>query len=485
MPRPLKSGLGIGRMIGMNRRGFLQFAMVAGLSRVALEANPAHGANSGRELDRFGGWTGKKFRGTGFFRTEHDGKRWWFVTPEGNAFISFGINHYHAGWWTQDYNRDHWVKTFGAERTFDAAWWTGYLDAAEADCRRLGLNSLGMHTDQRLLTPPYGPFLPYIRTYEPVLISDHHRPRPEAFVDVFAPAFVTQCDAAARKMAMPFADDPMLLGYCMTDIPSFSDNETWWRKTTTWPRVLRNLGADAPGKQAYLSCMRERYLDVAAFNALYGTRFASWEALAAAQDWRPDTDLSNRSELDDNLAFLRLCVDKYYSVAKAALRRVDPNHLFFGDKINANGDSLDSIVEVTSRYTDVVCFQCYARWEDQRALLDRVTKKANKPFLNGDFSYAVPTEMAPAPHGTQVKGMAAKDQAERAQWTREFMENATARPDFVGWHMCGVIETWKTMKGKEGAQHTGIMTPTGEFFPEMEAAIQDISSRLYEIATGV
>jgi hypothetical protein len=194
--------------------------------------------------------------------------------------------------------------------------------------------------------------------------------------------------------------------------------------------------------------------------------------------------LSNRSELDDNLAFLRVCVDKYYSVAKAALRRVDPNHLFFGDKINANGDSLDSVVAVTSRYTDVVSFQCYGRWEDQRALLDRITKKANQPLLNGDSSYAVPTEMAPAPHGTRGKGMAAKDQAERAQWTRAFMENATARPDFVGWHMCGVIETWKTMQGKEEAQHAGIMTPTGEFFPEMEAAIQDISARLYEIAQG-
>ncbi|MEE8398662.1 MAG: hypothetical protein V3S89_06635, partial [Desulfobacterales bacterium] len=108
----------------MNRRDFLQFAMVAGRSGVASEANPAHGANSGKKLDRFGGWTGKTFKGTGFFRTEHDGKRWWFVTPEGNAFIGFGINHYHADWWAQDYNRDHWVKAFGAERPFDDAWWT-------------------------------------------------------------------------------------------------------------------------------------------------------------------------------------------------------------------------------------------------------------------------------------------------------------------------------------------------------------------------
>jgi hypothetical protein len=74
--------------------------------------------------------------------------------------------------------------------------------------------------------------------------------------------------------------------------------------------------------------------------------------------------------------------------------------------------------------------------------------------------------------------------AERALWTREFMENATARPDFVGWHMCGMIDTANTMPGKEQAQHQGLMTIRGEFYPEMESTVRDISDRLYEIATS-
>ncbi len=58
--------------------------------------DPAYGAGSAGELDRFGGWTRKKFKATGFFRVEND-DRWWLVTPEGNAFLSFGINHLHSG----------------------------------------------------------------------------------------------------------------------------------------------------------------------------------------------------------------------------------------------------------------------------------------------------------------------------------------------------------------------------------------------------
>lgn len=64
------------------------------------------------------------------------------------------------------------------------------------------------------------------------------------------------------------------------------------------------------------------------------------------------------------------------------------------------------------------------------------------------------------------------------------MENALARPEFVGWHMCGIIDTSKEMPGKEEFQHQGLMTVTGEFYPEMEEAVRDLSARLYDIATG-
>ncbi len=69
-----------------------------------------------RELDRFGGWMGKKFKATGFFRVEKD-ERWWLVTPEGSAFLSFGINHLHPDLWKQDYNRQAMEEAVGARRS--------------------------------------------------------------------------------------------------------------------------------------------------------------------------------------------------------------------------------------------------------------------------------------------------------------------------------------------------------------------------------
>ena len=100
--------------------------------------------------------------------------------------------------------------------------------------------------------------------------------------------------------------------------------------------------------------MRDRYGDVSGFNATYGTGFATWPDLLEATDWRPDQAPSNQAERRDNAAFLLLCVERYYSVARAALRRADPNHLFLGDKINGDTDGLHSIAATTSRYTDLV-----------------------------------------------------------------------------------------------------------------------------------
>ena len=67
------------------------------------------------ELDKYGGWKGKKFQRSGFFRTEFDGNKWWFVTPEGNGFISLGINHYHQDWWAQQYNKNFWLRKFNSK----------------------------------------------------------------------------------------------------------------------------------------------------------------------------------------------------------------------------------------------------------------------------------------------------------------------------------------------------------------------------------
>ncbi|MBN1505271.1 MAG: hypothetical protein JW955_00410 [Sedimentisphaerales bacterium] len=69
--------------------GFMCF--VSGL--LATPALSVQGSSNTTDRDPYGGWKHLTFQSTGFFYvTERDGV-WWLVTPQGNAFLSKGVNN--------------------------------------------------------------------------------------------------------------------------------------------------------------------------------------------------------------------------------------------------------------------------------------------------------------------------------------------------------------------------------------------------------
>ena len=440
------------------------------------------------ERDQYGGWTGKKFEATGFFRIEKD-ERWWLVTPEGNAFLSFGINHLHPHLWKQDYNREAWKKRLGIDnldsREFTPALKTWFLQT----CRQYGFNTVGVHTELSAVNRPQ-PSMPYMQSIHFVDIPHWQQEIPDSnFLDVFSEAFAAHCDRLAREFAAPAKDDPFLLGYAMTDCPLFTEEDCRERPDVIggarrearigWPRRLRNFGANAPGKKAYVQTMRDIYRgQISDFNATYGTQFDSFDALQTAENWRPHTDLSNGNETRDNIEFLQKVVAKYYQTTRDAIRRYDPNHLFVGDKINANTDALDTLLPITSQFTDIVFYQMYARYEVQKPGLDRWYRTADKPLINGDSAFTMITDTMPRPYGPVADNI-----EQRAEWTDEFFRNAFARPEFIGWHYCGLIDASNLVAQKQDRQHSGLLTGYGEPYPELLKVLQTCTNEMYEIAT--
>ena len=209
----------------MNRRGFNKVVIAALVGRGLLGGNRAFGVATPRDLDRFGGWKGKRFDATGFFRVEKD-DRWWLVTPEGNAFLSFGVNHLYPDLWKQDYNREAWRTRLGLKdlndyRAFAPALRSWFLQT----CREYGFNTVGVHTSLPIVNTPR-PAVPYMRPIRFVDIP-HWKPIiPDIyFLDVFSPDFAARCDRMAKESAAPARDDPFLLGYAMTDCPLFTEED--------------------------------------------------------------------------------------------------------------------------------------------------------------------------------------------------------------------------------------------------------------------
>ncbi|MEO1999453.1 MAG: hypothetical protein ABGZ17_29760, partial [Planctomycetaceae bacterium] len=299
----------------MRRRRFLRTFSTAVLGGGFLNRSRAREDAAAKELDRFGGWKGKQFEATGFFRVEKD-HRWWLVTPEGNAFLSFGINHLHTNLWKQPYNRETWQERLGLTELKGPEFHRALRSWFIRERGAYGFNTLGVHTSLPALNTPE-PFMPYMRPIHFVDIPHWKDEIPDtSFVDVFSQSFELRCDRLAREFAEPTRTDPFLLGYAMTDCPLFTEEDCRERPDVVggarraarigWPRRLRNLGADTPGKKAYVETMRDLYRGQASdFNATYGTQFESFGDIAQARDWRRHTDLSNGNETRDNVEFLK------------------------------------------------------------------------------------------------------------------------------------------------------------------------------------
>ena len=462
----------------MNRRQFVAATAAVPFVSVAAEKRDF------TARDEFGGWPGLRSDASGFFRVEKKNGRWWFFTPKGNAYLGLGMNHVHPGWLAQDYNRAHWVKAFGAKRPYDDAWRAGVAKKALKEMKLLGFNHFGVHNDLRISQVSGYPFIMRVSFVD---IPHNRVASKDKFPDVFAKSFETHCDQVAKKECAPLRDARFLLGYAMTDCPIFTDEEAAPRDTVkygspraatpTWPRVLRNLGADAPGKRAYVETMRAVYSNwILDFNQTYGTNFASFDELLAARDWRPNADLSNGREMRDNQRFLRRVVDRYYRVMTTAVRRHDPNHLVFGDKLNANTNGGNQVVETTAKYTDLIFYQMYGRLQEQRPIVNSWAEATGQPCFNGDGAFGVPYDQMPNPHGPHCV-----DQEHRVDMVREFVRGMFRRRDFIGWSVCGWVDTWKTMPRKLFKQHSGFQDPFGKLNQPYVDAWGQLSKELYRL----
>ncbi|MBN1671654.1 MAG: hypothetical protein JXR37_11500 [Kiritimatiellae bacterium] len=433
--------------------------------------------------DAYGGDTERQFEKTGFFRLEKK-DRWWLVTPEGHAFLSWGINHVGVDVVTRPYNREFWLNRFGGvQDPKDPVFLQHFQKKVERDMAEFGFNTLGCHSPVQIYPNPFCPYIESIRFAE---ICHWQTPGEDAFVDVFSEAFQTHCDGLAARKAGPKKDDPYLIGYSFIDGPVLTDLDAAERDVCvygnarqalpTWPRVLRNLGPGAPAKHVYVETMRGRYKDdIAAFNTTYQTEFGSFDALLAAERWRPAVDVRNHQEVGDNLAFLGRVVDRYYRVATGAIKRYDPNHLILGDKLNMNTGVPVALVRTVAEWVDVLFYQHYGYYGEQQPHLDKWAHETQKPLLNGDSAFSVQDAHMPFPLGPHLP-----NQHERSRAFTDYATKAFARHDYLGWNWCGWIDSWAV--SQPGRQHSGIQTAQGAYYDHMQKAMKAFSEHMYELA---
>ena len=356
----------------------------------------------------------------GFFRVvpSSDGA-WRMVAPDGREMFLAGVDH--VQWFGHRCERTgaslhHEVnrRKYGTK----AVWETNTLARME----RWGFNLLGAGCDPALRHrgPAHTIYLDIggkmAKKGGPSAIRANPGNVPcGGFPNVFDREWERMCETVAQDVCAKGRDDIHLVGY-------FIDNElAWWGEGTfDLACGLFDLVARFPASHS-----ARRALD--AFLAKRGIKSAG------------------NADKEAKVSFLRLAAERYFSVAAAAIRRADPNHLVLGCRFAGLNGAHEEVWEVAGRHCDVVSFNCYP-WVD----LDRRTVMADagnpdasfadvlaarqartkRPFMVTEWSFPALDSGLPCRHGA---GQRFRTQDERTQATELFARTLIVAPSVVGY----------------------------------------------------
>jgi hypothetical protein len=402
-------------------------------------------APADKGLCRYGGYAATSAKSTGYFRVEKVGGRFWFVDPDGHLFLSLGADVVRPESTTPAEGRDAFFRalppallparrpdsepgvsffTWNLSRRFGEDWLSRWADLTFRRMDAWGLNTVANWSDDRLWEAKRKP---YVIPLDSWLTDVSYLGLPDVYSDEFA----RQADERARRQCAPRRDDPWLLGYFPANEPPFPQKE------------LQTVELILAGPKT-------------------ATR-------AALEKWLAAGDTEERRK-----QFVGDAFDRYVQVTSAAVKRHDPNHLDLG--MRSGGRPTDAEIRA-ARAFDVYSVNIYDN-EVPAVRVKQISELTGKPILIGEFHF-----------GTPGRGLAAslvqvRDQAERAQAYRYYVENALAMPELVGTHYFQWADEPSTGRSDGENYNIGLVDVTDRPYVELVTALAQTHARVLRLHRG-
>ena len=404
------------RMRDFNRGELYAVAVAA-----AVGGENAPSASPDDTRDTYGGTKAVVSKPTGCFRVEKTHDRWWLVTPEGNGFLSIGINHLDLAALKYPDNVHIFRERYGGEDD-------RYIrEGIARPLRDWGFNTIGWSQEvvggvwmkpgsilrhspewtQRQFHVAGMPYVYNLKFADIEGFNTHiHYP------DVFGEEFVEWADYVARSVSVDMADDRLLLGYADVPVPAIT--------------------ADKPGA------------------------------------WAEGLDLND----PEDQAKLERIVRHYFDVTTESIRRYDPHHMIFGPRFGSSSETPDWLLKLAGEYFDVLLCNRYLTIEQVRTDLAHWHRTSGRPILISDMLYLAPTELLDVGRGAPCY---VPDQKSRGEAYGRFAEAAFRQGYVVGLHWCAFLEN-RTRK-------SGLKNYLDEPYGECVSRMRDFNRhRLYSTA---
>jgi hypothetical protein len=410
------------------------------LRLTVLFAADGNADSEASHLDRFGGFEDIEATATGWFHLQTINGRTVLVTPEGHPFVALGVNHIAAINKAGDGEADLFKAHYGGD-------WRRLREDVTKQFSGWGLNTVDNVPPQLREGFPYVASCTLAKTAKYFSSIDGNNPYD--FPDIFNPDIQKRLQAKVQGFCRERRDDPLLIGYCWTDTPTWDLQKTRSFRHTDWVSEIRRLRADTPGKKRYVEFLRQHYEDIQAFTRAYGLEVDSFDLLHR-ESFR-EVHLDTYEVTRDDQQFLGIIARKYYDIVGTAMKKADPHHLMFGEKY-LMGDYPDQVLEAVKSYIDVLSIQpgdgyipiyvpgdMYPKQE-----IERLHKLTGKPVFICDHQISFGTKQYPVatwPFHQRT------DEAEAAAATERFICEAFEQPYVIGYMRCQYIDRYSNRRG--------------------------------------
>jgi hypothetical protein len=420
----------------------------------------------------------------GFFRTHHDGTRWWLLDPAGHPFWSTGLDSVRVDttatydgleraleWMPPaegEFKTAYEVRADGRRslnylaanfiRTFGAGWYDRWTAITLGELRRLGFNTIANWSDWEIARAarfPYVRPLAWGAREAPFIYRD--------FPDVFDPRW----DADAQRFGEQLADgrdDPAFIGYFLMNEP------TWgFARETPAAGMLFNTPKCA-ARRALADTLQKKYHDDRGISSAWG--FDVTLSAVGEGAWRRTLTPPAERDLAE---FSAVMVERFFGALSASCRRVDPNHLNLGIRYH----TIPPEWAVTGmRAFDVFSMNCY----DTRVRsgeMEKIAAMLKVPVLVGEWHFGALDAGLPASGIGHVK-----TQEDRGRAYRVYLEDAARKPWCVGVHYFIMYDQSALGRFDGECYNIGFLDVCNRPYAPLCDAARASHERMYDIATG-
>ena len=436
------------------------------------------------EWGRFGGWKKKQFKGTGFFRTQHDGTRWWLVDPDGYAFLSVGIDCIgpnssgpvngmedlfewlpengdatyteavkdRRGFKTVDFYIANMIRVYGQD------WRSQWDKLTENLMKKIRFNTVGNWSDIDFARKSRIPYVLPLRDFPGTAVSLYRD-----FPDVFSDEYLQNAKAFARQLA-DYKDDPYMVGYFLRNEPQ-------------WAFGYHNLAYEmfatrqaSHTKDEFINWLEKKYQgDITVVNKKWNLKLKDFVSLKDCTFKEYPSDVAN----DDFYEFSTIMVKMYVDIPCDEVVKIDKNHMNLG--MRYAWLSSDLLYKAGERF-DVFSINGYGLVPPPTA---EIAERSGKPVMIGEFHQGAVDRALPA---TGIIGVL--NQQERAAAYRNYIEQGFARPELVGMHYFQWIDQPYYGRFDGENYNIGVVTTCNIPYPELTEAMTTTNERIYDVATG-